>query len=80
MRSTYQHAFITIAQALQQLQANESMEHKLDAQLLFPNVVRRMLETFLTFKHPEWVGNFTEAMRKSKDLLVTAGYQGVPTL
>lgn len=78
MRSTYQHAFISVAQALQQLQADESMEYKLDAQLLFPNVVRRMLETFLAFKHPEWVGNFTKAMRKSKDLLVAAGYQGDP--
>lgn len=76
MRSTYQHAFMAVAQALQQLQADDSIEHKLDAQLLFPNVVRRMLETFLAFKHPEWVGNFSEAMRKSKDLLVAAGYTG----
>ncbi|MEC5152456.1 AAA family ATPase [Cryobacterium sp. GrIS_2_6] len=76
MRSTYQHAFMTVAQALQHLQADDSMEHKLDAQLLFPNVVRRMLETFLAFKHPEWVGNFTEAMRKSKDLLEAGGYKG----
>ena len=78
MRSTYLHAFMTVAQALQQLQADDSIEHKLDAQLLFPNVVRRMLETFLAFKRPEWVGNFTEAMRKSKDLLVAARYTGDP--
>jgi wobble nucleotide-excising tRNase len=76
MRSTYQHAFMTLAQALNQLQADDSMERKLDAQLLFPNVVRRMLETFLAFKHPEWVGNFNEAMRKSKDLLVASNYKG----
>lgn len=76
MRSTYQHGFMTIAQALQDLRADESMERKLDAQLLFPNVIRRMLETFLAFKRPEWVGNFTEAMRKSKDLLEDAGYEG----
>jgi len=76
MRSTYQHAFMMVAQALQELQADDSMERKLDAQLLFPNVVRRMLETFLAFKHPEWVGNFSEAMRKSKGLLVAADYTG----
>jgi len=76
MRSTYQHSFMTVAQALQGLQADDSMEHKLDAQLLFPNVVRRMLETFLAFKHPEWVGNFTGAMRKSKDLLIAGDYGG----
>lgn len=76
MRSTYQHSFMMLAQTLLTLQADDSMEHKLDAQLLFPNVVRRMLESFLAFKHPEWVGNFSEAMRKSKDLLVDAGYTG----
>ena len=76
MRSTYQHSFMIVAQTLQALRTDDSMEHKLDAQLLIPNVVRRMLETFLAFKHPEWVGNFTEAMRKSKDLLVAAGYRG----
>jgi hypothetical protein len=65
-----------LAQTLLALQAEDSMEHKLDAQLLFPNVVRRMLESFLAFKHPEWVGNFSEAMRKSKDLLVAADYTG----
>lgn len=76
MRSTYLHGFMTIAEALQDLRADESMERKLDAQLLFPNVIRRMLETFLAFKRPEWVGNFTEAMRKAKDLLDDAGYEG----
>lgn len=76
MRSTYQHSFMMVAQTLQTLQSDDSMEHKLDAQLLFPNVIRRMLESFLAFKHPEWVGNFSEAMRKSKDLLVTSGYKG----
>jgi wobble nucleotide-excising tRNase len=76
MRSTYQHSFMLVTQTLLTLQADDSMEHRLDAQLLFPNVVRRMLESFLAFKHPEWVGNFSGAMRRSKDLLVTAGYSG----
>ena len=76
VRSTYHHAFIATVDELKDLQADDSMENRLDAQLLFPNVIRRMLETFLAFKHPEWVGNFTMAMHNSADLLREAGYQG----
>lgn len=76
MRSSYQHSFIIVAQALQELQIDDSMDRRLDAQILFPNVVRRMLETFLAFKHPEQVGDFTGAMRKSKVLLEKCGYVG----
>ncbi|MBS3974374.1 MAG: AAA family ATPase [Actinobacteria bacterium] len=76
VRSTYHHAFIATVDKLKDLQADDSMENRLDAQLLFPNVIRRMLETFLAFKHPEWVGNFTLAMHNSADLLREAGYQG----
>lgn len=76
MRSSYLHSFIVVAQALQELKSDESMERKLDAQILFPNVVRRILETFLAFKHPERVGDFTGAMRKAKELLEQSGYVG----
>lgn len=78
VRSTYQHAFISVAEALKNLAANDSLENRLDAQLLFPNVVRRMLETFLAFKRPEWVGDFNSAMRNSAELLADAGYRGDP--
>ncbi|MGV0771861.1 AAA family ATPase [Mycobacterium syngnathidarum] len=76
VRSSYHHAFICVADALRNLGENDSLENRLDAQLLFPNVVRRMLETFLAFKRPEWVGDFNNAMRNSADLLVQAGYRG----
>ena len=76
VRSTYHHAFIATVEKLRHLQEDDSMENRLDSQLLFPNVIRRMLETFLAFKHPEWVGNFTLAMHNSADLLREAGYQG----
>lgn len=76
VRSTYHHAFIATVDKLENLKTDDSMENRLDAQLLFPNVMRRMLETFLAFKHPEWVGNFTLAMHNSGDLLREAGYQG----
>ena len=76
IRSTYHHAFIALVDARMHLQADDSVENRLNAQLLFPNVIRRVLETFLAFKHPEWVGNLNSAMRKSADLLRASGYQG----
>lgn len=76
IRSTYHHAFMALVEARLQLRADDSVENRLNAQLLFPNVIRRVLETFLAFKHPEWVGNLNSAMRKSADLLRAAGYQG----
>ncbi|BBZ80040.1 hypothetical protein MANY_53770 [Mycolicibacterium anyangense] len=76
IRSSYHHAFICVAQALCNLANDDSLENRLDAQLLFPNVVRRMLETFLAFKRPEWVGDFNSAMRNSTALLDAAGYRG----
>ncbi|WP_313811873.1 AAA family ATPase [Glutamicibacter sp.] len=76
VRSTYHQAFMAVADAQLDLQADDSMEKRLSAQLLFPNVVRRMLETFLAFKHPEWVGDFGASMRKSAILLEEAKYPG----
>lgn len=76
VRSTYHHAFISTVDKLRNLHEDDSMENRLDAQLLFPNVIRRMLETFLAFKQPDWVGNFNLAMHNSADLLRNAGYQG----
>lgn len=76
VRSTYHHSFIATVEKLKDLQANDSMEARLDAQLLFPNVIRRMLETFLAFKRPEWMGDFTLAMHNSAELLREADYKG----
>ncbi len=76
VRSTYHHGFIAIAAARKSLLADDSLENRLDAQLLFPNVIRRTLETFLAFKRPEWVGNFNAAMRNSEQLLKDAGFDG----
>lgn len=76
IRSTYHHAFMSLKDAKGRLEADDSIENRLDAQLLFPNVIRRVLETFLAFKHPEWVGDLNGAMRGSADLLQEAGYEG----
>ncbi len=76
VRSSYHHAFIAVAEAKEKLEAADTMEHRLDAQLLFPNVIRRLLESFLAFKRPELVGNFTHSMRKAGELLDESNYPG----
>jgi len=76
VRSAYHHAFITVARTYQTLKSDSSMESKLDALLLYPNVIRRMLETFLAFKHPTSVGNFTGSMREIGKTLEVLGYEG----
>lgn len=76
IRSSYHHAFISVVDAKRKLIASDSLENRLDAQLLFPNVIRRILESFLAFKRPDWVGDFTASMRNAGQLLVDSGYAG----
>lgn len=76
VRSTYHHAFITATRAHIALAKDPTMEEKLDALLLYPNVLRRMLETFLAFKSPTSVGNFTGAMREMGETLEELEYEG----
>lgn len=76
VRSSYQHAFLKVVEAYQELRADGTLERRLDAQLLFPNVVRRMLETFVGFKRPDLIGDFTGAMRECKALLEASEFQG----
>lgn len=76
IRSSYHHAFLALVDARRGLAAGGSLEARLDAQLLFPNVIRRVLESFLAFKHPERIGDFTAGMRDTEVLLRDAGYQG----
>jgi wobble nucleotide-excising tRNase len=76
VRSTYHHSFMAIVEAKARLDRDGSLDDRLDAQLLFPNVMRRMLETFLGFKRPEWAGDLHRAMRSSTKLLQDAGYEG----
>jgi len=76
LRSTYHHAFIMVARAAIALRDDDSTERRLDALLLYPNVIRRMLESFLAFKRPALVGRFADVMRASATMLVEAGYDG----
>lgn len=76
VRSAYHHAFITAVRASKDLDDDSSMEKKLDALLLYPNMLRRMLETFLAFKSPTSVGDFTNSMRETCKNLENLGYTG----
>lgn len=76
IRSSYHHAFISVVDAKKKLAGSDSLENRLDAQLLFPNVIRRILESFLAFKRPDWVGDFTASMSDAGQLLVDSGYTG----
>lgn len=76
MRSSYHHAFMLMANAHEKLKRDDTIEHRMDAQLLFPNLIRRVLESFLAFKRPGHAGDFTGAMRETTAMLESAGYQG----
>jgi len=76
IRSSYHHAFISLVDAKRKLTESDSLENRLDAQLLFPNVIRRVLETFIAFKRPDWVGDLSASMREAGKLLVNSGYPG----
>lgn len=78
IRSAYHHAFLTAARAHVALREDSSMEKRLDALLLYPNVLRRMLETFVAFKSPASVGDFTGAMRSMSASLEAKGFEGDP--
>lgn len=76
LRSSYHHAFLLMANAYVKLKGGDTLENRLDAQLLFPNVIRRVLESFLAFKVPNQTGNFTAAMRSAAALLEAVDYEG----
>lgn len=73
VRSGYHHAFMAVGDGLlelkQQADSSEYGDKLLDAQLLFPNVIRRVLETFLAFKLPGSAGNLNAMMTASEELV-----------
>ena len=76
IRSSYHHAFLLMTEAHEALKKEDTVENRLDAQLLFPNLIRRVLESFLAFKRPDQTGDFTSSMRETTAMLETAGYEG----
>lgn len=65
-----------MAKAHQRLKSDDTLKNRLDAQLLFPNLIRRVLESFLACKRPEKTGDFTGAMREMTATLEASGYPG----
>lgn len=76
-RSAYHHAFISVAAAQGDLlNSRSSFDTRLEAQLLFPNVVRKLLETFMAFKRPGQMGGLSEAMAAVEESLAGSGFEG----
>lgn len=76
VRSTYHHSFLLAVKCYLELKASPSTTKMLDAQLLLPNALRKMLETFAAFKSPKTVGDFTGAMRSLGNMLQDSDYSG----
>ena len=76
MRSAYTHAFSHLAEAYVELDQDDSLERRLDAHLLLPNVLRRVLESFLAFKVPAHLGDLHGAMRQAVPMLEQGGFPG----
>jgi wobble nucleotide-excising tRNase len=58
IRSEYHYLFWRAAQTLEDCQSAPTPEKELDAAAILPNVCRRLLEGFLSFKYPEKIGDF----------------------
>lgn len=76
LSSSYHHGVLMLVDAKRNLEVNDSLEARLDAQMLFPNVLRRTLETFLAFKLPKLVGNFNGSMAEARAMLKGSPYPG----
>lgn len=76
MRFSYHHGVLMLVDAKKRLENDDSLEARLDAQMLFPNVLRRTLETFLAFKLPKLVGNFNGSMAEAGVMLKGSSYPG----
>jgi len=73
VRSAYHQGFMAIATEYRALceeaEAADYGDRVLDAQLLFPNVMRRVLETFMAFKLPNLSSNLNQLMQGSEQLV-----------
>lgn len=75
-RSTYVQLFISLKEALDNCQNASDTNQLLELQLLYPNAMRRFLESFLAFRIPNLVGNFNGSMRKASELLEQSDFKG----
>lgn len=67
LRSEYHYLFWRTASTLISCQGDPTIEHEMDAAIILPNVCRRMLEGFLSFKFPALMGDFRLQMQAAID-------------
>lgn len=60
LRSEYHYLFWTAGRSLADLDENPSPELELQAAAILPNVCRRLLESFLAFHNPGFIGSLNE--------------------
>ncbi|MFD6883656.1 AAA family ATPase [Rhodococcus sp. NPDC060084] len=67
LRSEYHYLFWRAADTLSLCTNQSSVVDELDAAVVLPNVCRRLLEGFLSFRFPEKMGDFRQQMRAAID-------------
>ncbi|MCI0142085.1 AAA family ATPase [Arthrobacter bambusae] len=67
LRSEYHYLFWRAASTLISCQGEPTIEHEMDAAIILPNICRRMLEGFLSFKFPALMGDFRLQMQAAID-------------
>lgn len=67
LRSEYHYLFWRAASTLISCQDDPTIEQEMDAAIILPNICRRMLEGFLSFKFPALMGDFRLQMQAAID-------------
>ena len=65
IRSQYHYLFWTVARALSECTDEPDMVKEAEAVAVIPNVARKMLEGFLSFKYPGQIGDFEGSVRSA---------------
>ncbi|NMR30693.1 AAA family ATPase [Crystallibacter degradans] len=69
LRSEYHYLFWRAATTLISCGESPTIEHEMDAAIILPNVCRRLLEGFLSFKFPAQMGDFRVQMQMAIDAM-----------
>jgi wobble nucleotide-excising tRNase len=69
LRSEYHYLFWRVAHTLEDCNNKPSPEKDMDAATILPNICRRMLEAFLSFRFPESIGDFRTQLTSAIELL-----------
>lgn len=61
-RSEYHYLFWRVASTLQESAGEPDIVREIEAMALLPNAARKVLEAFLSFKYPQFVGSFEQSV------------------